>query len=160
MNLLDRMLGHDRWMTEHLLSMSRGIPDAQLDQEFDIGHRTLRTTFDHMIAARELWTALMAGERRGRSAPTHASIDEMLARHARSFEAFERVVRDLVASGRLDETFLDHNGYPQTYGATILQVLYHNVHHRSEVMHILQRLGIDLQTDGLTQEWEHLTGRI
>lgn len=159
MDLLDRMLGHDRWMTEHLLALSQGLSDAQLDREFDIGHRTLRTTFDHMITARALWTALMTDQPVTRETGP-ATIDSMLARHARSSDAFERAVRDAVAADRLDEIFTDHHGHPQSYGATILQVLYHNVHHRSEAMHILQRLGIEVRTDGFTQEWEHLTGRI
>jgi len=49
MDLLDRLLGHDHWATACLLDLSRGLPDAQLDQPFDVGHRTLRTTFEHMI---------------------------------------------------------------------------------------------------------------
>lgn len=160
MDLLDRMLGHDRWMTEYLLTRSRPLSDAQLDREFDIGHRTLRTTVDHMLAARELWTSLMAGERRGRSEPTHASITDLLARHHRTADRFERVVREVVAADRLDETFLDHDDVRQTCGATIIQVLYHNIHHRSEATYMRQRLGIDIPTDGFTQDWEHLAGRI
>lgn len=160
MDLLDRMLGTDRWMTEHLLTMSQNLPDDQLDREFDIGHCTLRATFDHMVRNVDFWTALMADEQRGRSEPIHASVDDMLASHARASDAFERVARDLVASGRLDETFVDHMGHPQSYGATILQVLYHDVHHRSEAIHILERLGVHVETDGFTQDWEHMTGRI
>ena len=49
MDLLDRLLEHDHWATAQLLDLSRHLSDAQLDQEFDIGHRTLRDTFEHMI---------------------------------------------------------------------------------------------------------------
>ncbi len=160
MDLLDRMLGYDRWTTERLLTMCRDLPDDQLDQEFDIGNRTIRRTFDHMLAAMELWTGLMSGERRGRSEPTHASVEEMLARHAAVHDRFDAVVREVAAAGRLDETFTDHHGYPQSYGATILQVNWHNTLHRGEVLHMLQRLGVSGLPDGDPQEWEHMTGRI
>ena len=44
MDLLDRLLDHDHWATTQLLDVSRNLTDAQLDQEFDIGHRSLRGT--------------------------------------------------------------------------------------------------------------------
>src|SRR5688572_16657515 len=49
MDLLDRLLGHDHWTTARLLELSRDLTDAHLDQPIDIGHQTLRETFDHMI---------------------------------------------------------------------------------------------------------------
>ncbi len=61
--------------------------------------------------------------------PIHASVADLLARHAQSSDAFERV-----ASGRLDETFVDHHSQPQ-------------------------RLGVTVETVGFTQQWEHMTGR-
>jgi uncharacterized damage-inducible protein DinB len=161
MDLLDRLLEYDRWTTERLLTMSRDLPDADLDREFDIGNRTIRRTVDHMLAAMELWTGLMAGEQRGRSEPANASIDDLLARHAEVHDRFDQVVRGVVAANRLDETFTDHHGIPQGYGATILQVAaWHNVHHRGEILHMLQRLGVRDLPDGDPQEWEHLTGRV
>ncbi len=159
MDLLDRMLGYDRRTTERLLTMCGELTDAQLDREFDIGRRGIRTTFDHMLGAMELWTGLMSGEPAARE-PADASVEAMLARHAGSHDRFERVVRDVVAAGRLDETFVDHHGYPQSYGATVLQVGWHNTLHRGEVLHMLQRLGVGGLPDGDPQEWEHLTGRI
>jgi uncharacterized damage-inducible protein DinB len=161
MDLLDRLLGYDRFTTERILALCRDLPDADLDRDFDIGNRTIRRTLDHMLAAMELWAGLMAGERRGRSEPTHAAIYDLLARHAAVHDHFETVVREAAVAGRLDEIFTDHHGIPQSYGATVLQVLaWHNVHHRSEVLHMLQRLGVPDLPDGDPQEWEHLAGRV
>jgi hypothetical protein len=42
-------LGHDHWATATLLELSRSLTDARLDQPFDIGHRTLRATFEHNL---------------------------------------------------------------------------------------------------------------
>ncbi|CAN5821454.1 hypothetical protein BH20CHL2_BH20CHL2_12910 [soil metagenome] len=159
MDLLERMLGHDRWTTEQLLTLSQGLSDDQLDQPFDIGRRTLRATFDHMLDAVELWTGLM-GDETAPQKSAHGSVEAMLARHTHSRDRFELVARELIATSRLDETFIDHHDYPQSYGATILQVTWHNTLHRSEVLHMLQRLGMSDLPDGDPQEWEHRTGRI
>lgn len=43
---------------------------------------------------------------------------------------------------------------------TILQIITHNVQHRSEARHILQRLGVSGLWDGDPQEWEHATGLV
>jgi uncharacterized damage-inducible protein DinB len=62
MELIDRLLEHDRWATAQLLEACQGLTGAQLDQEFDIGHRTLRATLDHAFYNVEVWTRLMAGQ--------------------------------------------------------------------------------------------------
>jgi carboxymethylenebutenolidase len=148
MDLLDRLLGHDRWATTQLLDLSRGLTDAQLDQPFDIGHRTLRATFDHMILNVDFWTAVMIGQ------PIEyqrepSSVAALIADHERSeatFSAFARRVRD---EQRLDDTFVDHYGAPMTFGGAILHVVLHNDEHRTEALHILQRLGVlgELEVD-------------
>jgi hypothetical protein len=60
-DLLDRLVGYDTWATTQFLELSRGLSDAQLDQRFDIGDQTLRTTFEYLIFNIEAWAALMAG---------------------------------------------------------------------------------------------------
>ncbi len=58
--ILDRLLQHDAWTTSQLLQMCLQLSDDQFDREFDIGHRTLRATFDHVIHNMEVWSALMS----------------------------------------------------------------------------------------------------
>lgn len=112
-----------------------------------------------MVLVVEFWTGQMAGQPVPYE-PSHASVADMLTRHTRSYDQFETLARDLVASGRMDETFIDHNSFPQSFGSTILHVVLHNSQHRGEVVHILQRLGIRDLPEGDPQEWEHMTGRI
>jgi hypothetical protein len=131
MDLLDRMLGHDRWTRGRLLMMSRELSDAELDQELDIGHRTLRRTF-HMLGAMERWTGLAVCQ----PVPwqsTHSSGGAMRTRHARSHVRFESVAPEFVATGRLDETFVDQHDCPQRFGATTLRVVNDNTHPREPV---------------------------
>lgn len=94
MDLLDRLLGHDAWTTRQLLLRSLNLADEQLDQEFDIGHRTLRATFVHLIRNMEGWSGLMAGEkdiifRQGRS------ITELMERLDRAAATLVSVARSV-----------------------------------------------------------------
>lgn len=159
MDLLDRSLGHDRWTTRQYLELSRNLTDAQLDQEFDIGLRTLRKTFDHMIFNVGAWTGYMTG------APAEidrgdCSVPGLIERHEQSYELFEQATRRAVDEGRLDDVFLDHYDFPQSVGGTIVNVIWHNGNHRSEARHILVRLGVEVKLDGDPQEWEHLTNAV
>lgn len=159
MDLLDRMLGHDEWTTTQLLKLSSNLTDEQLDREFDVGHRTLRTTFDHMIYNVAVWTGLMAGQPADVDR-SDKSVPALMDRHERSYAEFASLARQLQDEQRLDDTYIDHFDYPQSFGGTIVHVIWHNAVHRSEVLHILQRLGVPDLPEGDPQEWEHLTGKI
>ncbi len=154
MDLLDRLLGHDRWTTAQLLDLCRGLDDAQLDQPFDIGHRTLRETFGHMIFNVEAWTAEMEGRPVERSGEA-ASLDAMADRHERAYAGFAAFARRAHDDGRLDDTFVDGWGVRQAIGSTIAHVILHDAQHRADVLHILQRLGVPGLPEGDPQEWEH-----
>jgi uncharacterized damage-inducible protein DinB len=162
MDLLDRMLEHDRWTTAGYLQLSQGLTDAQLDQPFDIGLGTLRQTFGHMIGAVGFWMAALTGNPAAmvEGEAGQPAIALLTAEHERSYDGFADFARRARDEQRLDDTFIDFYGYPQSIGATILQVVHHNAQHRAEVRHMLQRLGFANLRDGDPQEWEHLTGRI
>lgn len=155
MDLLDRMLGHDRWATTMFLEKSRELSDAQLDQPFDIGQGTLRETFDHMIYVVDSWTRQMAGEPAPPPREGRPSIAELIERHERNSAFFADVSRRVHDEQRLGETFTDAFGYPQTLGGTIVHVTLHNAQHRAEARHILERLGVEGLWDGDPQEWEY-----
>ena len=160
MDLLDRMLGNDQWATTQLLALSRELTDAQLDQEFDIGHRTLRETFDHMISVVDFWTGLMTGRPVPHDRTTQQydrSLPALIERHEQFSASFAEFARRAQAEQRLVDTFVDHYDYRQTVGSTIIQVMLHNALHRSEARHILVRLGVPVRGDYDPQEWEHAT---
>jgi len=141
MDLLDRLLEHDRWATVQLLELSRGLTDAQLDQELDIGHRTVRATFEHMIFNVAFWTGLMAGQPVDRP-QADRSLAALIDRHERSYAAFATLARRVRDEQRLDDTFVDHFDSHMTFGGAILHVALHNAEHRVEALHILGRLGV------------------
>jgi uncharacterized damage-inducible protein DinB len=155
MDLLDQLLAHDHWATNQLLEVSQGLTDAQLDQEFDIGHRTLRATFAHMIFNSAFWTALMTGqpavEPRG-----DASLTGLVETHERDHAAFADLARRLRDEQRLDDTFVDHYDVAKSFGATILMVVLHNTEHRTEAQHILARLGVPEVPEVDLGIWEYV----
>lgn len=155
MDLLDRLLGHDQWATDQLLDLSRNLTEAQLDQEFDIGHRTLRATFAHMIFNIEAWTAVMAGqpvERERDDRPVAALID----RHEQAYATFAAIARQVRDEQRLEETFADHFEEQQRFGAGIVHVVLHNAEHRTEALHILTRQGVPDPPEIDHALWDHL----
>jgi uncharacterized damage-inducible protein DinB len=141
MDLLDRLLEHDRWATPQLLELSRGLTDAQLDQEFDIGHRSLRATFEHMIVNVAFWTGLMTGQPVD-APPDDRSLAALFERHERFYATFASLARRLRDEQLLDDTFIDHYAARKSFGGTILHVVLHNAEHRTEALHILERLGV------------------
>ena len=71
MDMTERLLRHDAWTTGLLLHRSLDLSDDQLDREFDMGHRSLRRTFAHIIGNMECWCDLMMGQARFRLTDTH-----------------------------------------------------------------------------------------
>jgi uncharacterized damage-inducible protein DinB len=147
MDLLDLMLDHDHWATSRLLEVSGGLTDAHLDQEFDIGHRTLRETFGHMIFNLPFWTAFLGGrstdgEYSADAQPDDRSVTALTDHHERAYAVFAATARRLRDEQRLGDTFADHYGVRKSFGGTILMIVEHNEGHRTEVLHILQRLGV------------------
>jgi uncharacterized damage-inducible protein DinB len=160
MDMIDRLLEHDRWATSHLLGLCQDLTDNQLDQEFDIGLRTIRQTFDHQVHNIVFWTAQMAGhpltaeydaERAQRTVP------QLIQRHNRAYDEFASLARRLRDEGRLEETFEDHFGMPPSFGGTIIHVTLHNEWHRSEIVHMLTRIGVHEEPPEVDHLlWEHV----
>jgi uncharacterized damage-inducible protein DinB len=145
MDLLDRLLEHDRWGTSQILKVCATLTDAQLDQEFDIGHRTLRVTIDHLISTIEGWTALMVRIPPPEH-PDNLTIAMQADRHDRAYAAFADLARRVMDEDRMEDMFADFYGVQQTFGAAIVQVILHNEGHRNEAVHILTRLGLPAET--------------
>ena len=161
MDLLDLLLDHDHWATRQLLDASGGLTDAQWDQEFDIGHLTLRETFGHMLFNVPFWTAFLAGlsPDDGFSAdnqPQDRSVAALIGHHELGYAAFAQVARRLRDEGRLGDTFTDHYDVCKSTGGTILMVIQHNAEHRTEALHILQRLGVPDLPEVDLGVWDYL----
>ena len=105
MDLLDRLLEHDRWATTQLLDLCRGLTNEQLDQQFDVGNRTLRATRDHQIPNLDFWTNLMTGQPAVLPHGHRNSLDSLIANHEHAHTAFADLARQVRDEDRLDDTF-------------------------------------------------------
>jgi uncharacterized damage-inducible protein DinB len=158
MDLLDRLLGHDAWTTRELLLRCRELRDDEFDQVFDIGHRTVRATFEHLIRNMEIWTDLMAGVP-VRPSPSEAgrSVDGLRDR-------LDVIARDLAAvatrirrDNRWDDRWVDPLDRPPTeksYGGAIAHILTHSMHHRAQLLYLLRRVGVQNLPEGDALSWE------
>lgn len=141
MDLLDRLIEHDRWATNTLFDVCAKLTDEQIDQSFDVGHQTIRSTFEHLIFNIEAWSAPMLQE------PLNVQRDDqslsaLIDRYERAYDRFATFARHIRDNQRFDDTFTDNWDAQMTYGAAILHVILHNEGHRVEILHILNRLGI------------------
>ena len=66
----------------------------------------------------------------------------LIDRHERYYATFATLARQFRDQQRLDETFIDHYDARKSIGGTILHVVLHNAEHRTEAVHILERLGL------------------
>jgi len=160
MDLLDRLLGHDAWTTRQLLRLSGGLDDAQLDREFDLGLKTLRKTFLHIVRNMEVWSDLMAGG--PVRADGEASVPALLARLDRAAADLARVAKAVARRGGWDERFVDSLDDPpaeKSYGGGIAHILTHSMHHRAQVIFMLRKLGVAGVPEGDVLSWEqHAAG--
>lgn len=161
MDLLDRLLGHDAWTTRQLLLRCQDLTAEQLDREFDIGHRTLRATLNHIIRNVEVWSDLMAGQPvradQGKQ-PEGRSVSALIARLDRAAADLAGVARGVARRGAWDERWvdvLDHPPAEKTYGGGIAHIITHSMHHRAQVLYMLRRLGVEGLPEGDVLSWEH-----
>jgi len=160
MQLLDWLLGHDVWSTRQLLHAAAPLSDAQLDQPFDMDARTLRACLAHIIENTEVWGDLLAGrdpQAQADPARGDTSIAGMLHRLSVAGQTFASVARAIEREGRLGELWLDTLDSPPTrksHGGTITHVLTHSMHHRAQVMYMLERLGVTAHIEGDVLSWE------
>jgi uncharacterized damage-inducible protein DinB len=158
MDLLERLLRHDRWTTEQLLERCRELRAEQRTQPFDVGHQTLDATFQHMIGNVRAWTDLMAASVAGPSPGQLATtVDDLIAQWQAAYEDFAALARTIASQNRWDATYIDVLDDPpqrKTFGGTIAHVITHNMHHRCEAIHMLTRLGLANVLEGDVLGWE------
>ena len=158
MDILDRLLGHDVWTTQQLLAQCWTLSPAQWDQPFAIDHGSLRATFVHLIEAMEIWTDLLYERpvQTERTGETPEQLQQRLTIVAREFAALARAI---AREGRYDAVFidvLDLPPVPKTFGGAIAHVITHNMHHRAQIMYIMEKLGLQDHVEGDILSWESM----
>jgi uncharacterized damage-inducible protein DinB len=158
MDLLDRLLKHDRWTTRQVLAICSTLPPEQLHRQIPIGHGTIDETLRHMIRNVQVWTDLMCTRPiRPRDPVEHAGIVELAEIFEASYADFAVSAGELRDGNRLDDMYLDvldEPPTPKSFGGTIAHVITHDMHHRSEILNMLGQLGVPNLPEGDVLGWE------
>jgi uncharacterized damage-inducible protein DinB len=155
MDILDRLIAHDTWTTRQLLLACQDLTDDLLDKEFDIDQKTLRKTFLHIIQNMETWTDLLL--ERPVQQRTGDSIPELIDRLSSISREFANLARRVAREQRYDDCFVDILDKPprlKTFGGTIAHLLTHSMHHRAQVMYLMEKVGLEEHIEGDVLSWE------
>jgi len=159
MTILERLLQHDAWTTRALLDRSANLSDEELDREFDIGHKSLRRTFVHIVANMECWCDLMNGRpqrlaARGRSTNTIAELTNRLDVVATELLALGRKVTEEKREDDFFVDYLDNAPTRKPLGAGLVHLATHAMHHRAQCLYLMRLLGVKDLIEGDALGWE------
>lgn len=155
MTILDRLLGHDAWTTRQLLLRCRELSEEQMSRIFDIGGRSLSGTFEHLIACMESYTDLMLGRTAYEAYRDDASVEGMLTRLTIVAKDFAEFAARVEREGRADEMVTNTgNGSRRSLGGVIVHLITHSMHHRAQILYMLEQLGVQDVIEGDALGWE------
>jgi AraC-like DNA-binding protein len=166
MDLTDRLLEHDRWLTGRLLERAGALSDEQLDREIRPGHEvlsfdgpepTVRAMLDKLVWTKEVWTAAIAGG----DFPdgSDRSLAGLRARFETAGDEFLSLARQIRDRGQWDDAFVDALCDPPqsfTFGGVIAHVVTFSAHRRQVLIGALEELGVEEIEPGCPIEWERI----
>jgi uncharacterized damage-inducible protein DinB len=82
----------------------------------------------------------------------------LLERLSRVGPEFAQLTRKIVREQRYDDGFLDVLDQPprlKTFGGAIGHVITHNMHHRAQVMYLMEKVGLREHIEGDLLSWEY-----
>jgi hypothetical protein len=164
MDLSDRLIEHDLWLTRRLLEKASALTNAQLDAPlpqpenplpFETSHKTLRDLLNRLVITKEWWMDAI----HGRPIPDQPdrTVAGMLERLNASFGEFNALVRRVRDENLWDTDFVDLLCEPPetfTYGGMIAHVITFSANRRVSTIRVLQQAGITDLGYGDPIEWE------
>ena len=160
MDLLNRMVEHHIWLVGEMIERARRLTADELDKPIELSvdddRQTLRSLLSRLVGQMDMWNCAIANRAYDWSVEEHEDLDAMRERLAVVAPAFLAEVREVVAGGRLDETFVDALCEPAevfTYGGMIAHVLTFAAHRRTLVVLALGQAGIEDLGWGDPMKW-------
>ncbi len=114
-----------------------------------------------MIGNMEIWTDLLY-ERQAQTQPekkkdTKDTIQALLDRLSGVAQEFATVAKRIARENRSDDVFVDTLDNPpqkKTFGGAIAHIITHNMHHRAQVLYLMEQLGLRDHIEGDVLSWE------
>jgi AraC-like DNA-binding protein len=162
MDLIVRMVEHHVWLVGEMLDRATRLTDDQLDKQIAISvddvdeSPTLRWLLSRLVGQMNMWNNVMRDKDYDFAVEEHESVGSMKQRFANVGPDFLTEVRQIVASGRLDDTFIDAHCTPvevYTYGGMIAHVLNFAAFRRTLVLGALVSAGITDLGYGDPRKW-------
>jgi hypothetical protein len=164
MDLSDRLVEHDHWLTARLLENAATLPDDALDRpirpglvvhEFEGPEPDVRTMLERIVFTKEVWTAAIG--RRDIPPRDQRSIAALQARLAAVQPQFTALVQRIRERNEWDEVFVDELCTPPasfSLGSVIAHILTVGVVRRQAVIGALRELGVQDVESRDPIEWE------
>ncbi len=155
MAILDLLLGHDAWTTRQLLLRSRELSDEQLSRKFEFGDRNLLEAFEHLIACMESHTDLLLGRNAYETYRDDETLEGMLKRLTIAAKDFSEIAIQVDIENRAGEMVTNpDNGRKRSMGGVIAHLITHSMHHRAQILFMLDQLGVEDVLEGDVLGWE------
>jgi len=169
MDLIDRLIEHDYWLTRQILERARKLRDKQLDAPlptpshpvgFESKQKTLRELLDRLVLGREVWVAATEGGcdiDLTNCDPKPTSIEKMIARFELAYPIFMSLVKRCREQNAWNQTFVDDLCEPPetfTFGGMIAHVFTFGITRRQLALEILRNMGVEDLSYGDPITWE------
>lgn len=162
MDFVDRIVGHDLWLTQRLLDRASELPEEALDRTVDTGpvlfgdsSVSLREILNALVANKENWSATLAGGPPPSDDDT--SLEGLKRRFAGAAKSFGDQVRAIKQRGDWDAGFVDALCDPPesfTYGGMLAHVATFSTVRRTRAILAFRALGVDDLGIGDPIQWE------
>lgn len=164
MNLIDRLIGHDLWLTGAMLDRAKSLTDGQLDTvldqpvqvtSYEEPDKTLRDILDNLVFTKEIWLAAMYN--RECQWERDKSTAGLTARWQAVEPEFRSMVDQLESEGRWDDQFVDAMCCPPvtfSFGGVFAHILTHSALRKAMALMQMRSFGIDDLGFGEPIEWE------
>jgi AraC-like DNA-binding protein len=162
MDLTDRMIEHDNWLTGRLIDAAGDIGDDAIDEPVALTPPTpafaehapsIRAMLGRLVFTKEMWSAAIAGHEFQRDEDT--TLNGLKRRLDEAGAEFAGLVSDIRDRGAWDTAFVDATCDPPesfTFGGAIAHALSWDAYRRQVVAAALRERGVAVSADPL--DWE------
>jgi uncharacterized damage-inducible protein DinB len=149
MTVLELMLSHDAWTTRQLLLRCKELSYEQFDEVVEPWERSLRDTFDHILSVAEFHTDFLISAKSESTERDDKTLDGMLSRLTTISKVLTNAALRIEREDAADAlTTNPYNGRTRTQGALIAHILTHGMHHRAQVLKMLDQLKVEDVIEG------------